>query len=171
MRKIMALMRESDFRTAQAEVDSFLAKETSPEIRSEALSVRAYLKGEVGDLQAALEDLLNARSLIGADYARYVDEISIGVISEKLGRSGEAVYWYQVALRTCVDGEGISGGTALRRLLQLLPQEDLSPDDKALCDSAAQKSWQVLKLAGRPDLTDLTQVISAIKEGEGKPPK
>src|ERR1700676_3744592 len=78
MRRVASLMHRQDFRTAQVEVDSFLARDTSPEIRSEALSVRADLKEEVGDLQSAREDLLSARSLVGPGYARYVQEISLG---------------------------------------------------------------------------------------------
>ena len=96
---------------------------------------------------------------------------SLGCVSEKRESVNEAVSWYQTALRTCIEGEGISGGTALQKLLRLRAQEVLTAEDRTLCARAAQKSWQVLGLPGEPDLADISRAVSTIKEGEANPPR
>lgn len=170
MRRVASLMQNHDLTAALSEVDAFLSRETRPELRSDALGFRADLREQLGQSEAAKDDLLLARSLIGPSYGRYVHELSLGSICEKQRRIDEAISWYRTALRTCIEGRGISAGTALKGLLALRDQRVLTPEDQAICAGAAQKSWDVLGLQGQPDLTDLTHVVSAIKSGEASPP-
>jgi hypothetical protein len=169
MRKVTLLMQKDDFRDALSQVETFLACEDHAEIRSDALGMKANLKEELGDIQGAKEDLLLARSLIGPSYGRYVHEISLGAIAERQQQSNEALGWYRAALRTCVEGQAISGGTALKKLVGLQGEKEMSAHDQALCIEATRKSWRVLNLPGQPDLADLNLTISRVKEAESKP--
>lgn len=169
MRKVTSLMQKDDFRAALSEVETFLAQEDYPDIHSDALGMKASLKEELGDIQGAKQDLLVARSLIGPSYGRYVHEISLGAIAQNQQQTDEALAWYRAALHTCIEGQGISGGTALKKLVGLQGEKDLSADDRALCTEAARKSWRVLNLSGQPDLANLNLAISDIKDSEAKP--
>ena len=171
MRKVASFTQNGEFTTALSEIEAFLSRETRAELRSEALSLRADLKEQLGDLEAAKEDLLTARSLVGRSYMRYVQELSLGRLYRMQQRLNEAVSWYRVALHTCIEGEGISGGTALKEFLTLRGQEALTVEDQALTAQVAERSWRVLGLPGQPDLTSLPRVISAIKDGEANPPR
>ena len=44
MRKVASLMRGRDFAAALSEVEAFLARERNPELRSDALGMRADLR-------------------------------------------------------------------------------------------------------------------------------
>jgi hypothetical protein len=170
MQRVALLMQKHDFAGALLEVEAFLSREPRPEVCSDALGFRADLREQLGNPEGAKQDLLTARSLVGPSYGRYVHELSLGAVCEKQQRMSEAVSWYRTALRTCIEGENISGGTALNKLLSLQNQNVLEAEDQELWTQAAEKSWDVLGLPGQPDLTDLKLVVSAIKCGEASPP-
>lgn len=170
-RLVISLVGTEDFAEAREEVDRFLGADISPELRSVALGLRAEVREQLGDFGGAREDLLIAHSLVGPIYARYVHEISLGVVCEKLHKIDEAICWFEKALNTCLDGEGISAGTALKRLLNLLPEIDLSAERRQLCLRAARKSFEVLQLESRFDPSVLGRIVSVIKKGEANPPK
>src|SRR6266568_3751666 len=113
MRRAAPLMQKRDFAAALTEVQAFLSHEAGPEVRSDALGLRADLKERLGDLESAKADLQTARALIGPSYMRYVHEICLGAISRKQAQIDEAASWYRIALQTCMLGERISGGSAL----------------------------------------------------------
>ena len=115
----------------------------------------------------AKDDLLAARSLTGPNYERYVHELSLGSLFESQNLNEEAHAWYRTALNTCLLDNGTSGGTALKRLLQLCPATDLPLDDIALCSRVIEHSWRVLRLAGMPDLSDLEAAASIILHAQG----
>jgi hypothetical protein len=171
MRDASSLIGKRDFAAALAAVESFLALEARSDLRSDALGFRADIQERLGDFEAAQEDLLTARSLVGATYARYVHELSLGGICRKQNRVAEAASWFRTALHTCLEGEGISGGTALKELFALYSQEALPTEDQSLCAEVARGSWHLLGLPGQPDLSNLPGVILAIKEGEAQPPR
>jgi len=170
MRQVASLMRAGDLGTALSEVESFLSRETSPELRSDALGFSAHLKQQSGDLEGAEKDLLSARLLVGPTYGRYVQELGLGDICQKRQRVNEAVSWYRTALRTCAEGKGISGGTALKAFLMFRPQESLTAEEVELCSRVAERSWQVLGLAGRPDVRRLDNLVSIINDAQANPP-
>jgi hypothetical protein len=101
MRQVTSLM-DRDLRAALSMVEEFLSKEDRPDLRSDALGMRADLEVQLGELDRAKDDLLKARSLVAAGYARYVHEVSLGVICEKRREIDEALSWYRMALRTCI---------------------------------------------------------------------
>lgn len=171
MREGALLLSQGDIHSALLAVDGVLDSEVSPEIRSDALGFRAHLKEELGDLEGASEDLRAARSLVGPGYARYVHELSLAHLRQKQGLLDDAQAWYRIALRTCVDGEHTSGGSALTGFLGLQNNKPLTSEDRQLCAQAAQRSWMILALPGEPDLTDLAAAASHIKDGEGSPPQ
>ena len=83
----------------------------------------------------------------------------------------EALSWYRSALHTCLDGEGISGGTALKQFLALSGQQGITSRDKELCARVVRRSWEVLALPGEPELTNVAAAIEAIRDGEARPPR
>jgi hypothetical protein len=122
-------------------------------------------------LEGAKQDLLDARILVGPIYVRYVHELALGRLCETQGKESEAVSWYREALETCLQGAGISGGSALVGLLRLQSPQGLTPTDFDLYRRVAEQSWGVLRLPGRPNLSDSSAVLSAIKQGEANPPR
>lgn len=168
MRSITSLMKQGDTKTALKEVDFFLLGDIAPEVESDALGMRADLKEQLEDLEGAKNDLLTARALVGPSYKRYVHELSLGSISQRQQNFEEAVSWFRSALQTCLDGEGISGGTALKRFFAISGRR-IPPNDEELCARAIRRSWLVLRLPGQPDLTDFSKDIETIKDGESKP--
>lgn len=166
MRRIALLILERNHAAALEEVERILASETLPEIRSDALGFRAQFKEKSGDLESATKDLLAARSLLEAGYKKYVHELSLGDIAEKRGEFDEAISWYRVALRTCLEDGRISAGDILNRWLHLQSEQKLREDDRTLCLQAAQQSWRVLGMRGEASLADLKEIVSAIREQE-----
>ena len=171
MRNVSSLVEKGDLTTALAAVESFSAPEGMPDLRSDVLGFRADLEERLGRVETAKADLLAARSLVAATYIRYVHELSLGSICRRQNQVDEAESWYRTALRTCLEGKNISGGTALKEFLLLNREGTLSTEDQSLWSQVAERSWEMLGLAGRPDLSDLPRVVSAIKEGEARPPR
>ena len=141
----------------------------TPEIHGDALGVRAELRADTGDIDGATRDLLDARTLVGPTYSRYIHELCLAALNRRLGNREEAVHWLRTALRTCLDGSRVSGGTALSRLVDLIPIDDMIDADAELCQLAIDRSWTVLGLPGEPDRSDIRAVIDAIKRAESQP--
>ncbi len=172
MRTATSLMQKRDLHGAALQIEGFLSANTNPDLRSEALGFRAHFKEEMGDVSSAEADLTAARALIGPTYARYVCELRLGRLCQKQRRDEEAASWYRNALQTCLEGPGISAGSALGEVVGAAKDVgSLTPDDRLLCTRAIERSWSVLRFAGKPDLSDLVSAISAIKSGEANPPR
>lgn len=170
MRKLASLMSKGDFSSALDEIETVLAGDATLEVRSDALGFRAHIKEQTGDLEAAMEDLLAARSLVGPGYARYVHELSLGHLCLKKSKgTDDSLFWYRSALQTSIEGEHVSCGSALNGLLALQFQAELSAEDFELCRRAAEHSWQILGLIGQPDFSDFPRVMSMIRNVESKP--
>jgi hypothetical protein len=166
--KVLPMAREGDYGSALRELDAFLSPEKPYAIRSDALGFKAQFRERLGDLKGAEEDLLTARALCGPSYGRYVHELGLGDICAKRGRPNDAAAWYQAALGTCLEAEGVSGGTALRKLLALRPEQTLTPSERTLCAKVVERSWGVLGLPDKPGAA-LESAIEAIEEGEANP--
>ena len=171
MRRIVPLINERKFPSAVSEVTAFLSREMIPEVRSDALGMRANLNEHTGDLEAAAQDLLTACSLVVSSYGRYVHELSLAGIYRKREQMDDSLSWCRTALRTCLECEGISGGSALTDLLLLCGRGRLAPQDQDLCERVARRSWAVLGLPGEPDVADLSATVSEIKRCEANPPR
>jgi hypothetical protein len=170
-REAATLIRRGDHDAALSNVEAFLSRETNPELRSDALGFRADLKGRLGNIAGAKDDLITARTEVGPSYGRYVHELSLGTLCESQNLPDEAISWYREALKTCLQGDHISAGTVIDRLINLRPPAALSPEDIDLCQQAIRRSWQVLRLPGIPDLSDLPSSVSEINAAQARPLK
>lgn len=170
MRKALAFKRQNDYEAALSVITDFLSQHLDSDQRSEALSFRANLKEQCGQYEEALTDLLTALSLTEAgSYEQYTLELGLGSVQEKLGMRDKALSWYRKALLTCAKGVGISGGTALRRFVELRGENDITPDEKDLCRKAIEKSWTLFHLQGEPDLSNLKAISEILIHSQGKP--
>lgn len=163
MRRCLALTAQRDYDAALALMDEILSHELEHDLEAEALGFRASLKEDLGDYQHARDDLLAALSVSEeGSYMRYTFELSLGGISEGLGRTDEATSWYRKALLTCINTEGISGGTVLKKILKLNGEDRLSDEDRTLCEQVAMKSWKLLKLPAEPNLSNLGEAAESL---------
>jgi hypothetical protein len=169
LRRALSLVKDGDLVEAVSHIDAFLSLEVHPQVRSDALGFRAHIEERLGNTEEAKSDLLAARSLTGANYGRYVRELSLGSLFERQNLNEEAYSWYRTALDTCLLDNGTSGGTALKGLLQLCPATNLPLDDIALCRRVIEHSWRVLRLPGSPDLSNLEAAASVIVDAQGQP--
>jgi len=166
-----ARMRTSgDTQGAMREIDQYLSVARPTDLRSDALSFRAQLHEDLGNLLAALQDLSVARDLLQSspNFARYTIEITLGDICERLSQQREAIRWYIKALSTVAEDPLTSGGAALRRFASLANKEDLAEDEKDLVDRVATKSWRLLELQDAPDLEDLSKTANILLSREAQ---
>jgi len=170
-RKIVSLLDQNAVAEALSALDGFLSRESNPELRSDALGWKADVHERIGDLATAMTELLEARSLVGPAYVKYVHELRIAGICCKQQKFEDALRWYREALDTSAKGNGISGGNALNGLLNLQGKVSLSDADFALCSLVAKKSWNLLGLPGEPNLGHLPDVVSKIRLSESDPPR
>ncbi len=138
------------------------------DLKSEAISFRSIIYEEIGDIESAKSDILYALSLLEKEsYAKYGLEIEMGIICEKEHNTKEARSWYLRALSTAVKAT-IPGGWGLDRFFKIRNENELSQEELILCTEVVQKSWQVLKLSGEPDLTNLTKTAKYLLNAESK---
>ena len=160
---------DEDRGTALAALDRFIDRPDVPAgLKSDALGLRGDLKRDAGDYQAARADLLLAHELAPMGYLRYVHELSLASVYSAERNPSEALKWYRSALQTCLDADGVSAGTALRKVVALLG-DDISKGDMSLCRAAIARSWAVLGLPGEAATYDLATAITTIKEEETRP--
>lgn len=170
MRKALALKRQNNYEAALSVINDFLSHTLDSEQQSEALSFRANLKEEIGQYEEASKDLLTALSLSQeGSYIQYVLQLSLGSIFEKLCDRDEALSWYQKALLTCTKGTDIAGGAALKKFLELRGENNFTDQEKALCQQVVEKSWTLLRIPGKPDLSNLKEVSEILIHSAGKP--
>jgi hypothetical protein len=160
---------DHDAGTALAALNRFIDQSGVPdESKSDALGLRSELRFDAGDYSGARADLLLAHSLASVGYLKYVHELSLGSVCRAQRNPSEALKWYRSALQTCLEANGVSGGTALKSFVTLVG-DDISTEDMALCRAAVARSWAVLGLSGEAATYDLASAITRIKEGETRP--
>lgn len=163
MRKAAGFVTQGNYIDAIITMDNFLSIDIDPETRSEALSFRASLKEDIGDYTSAKEDLLQAIQLSPElSYSRYTIELGLGDVCERLGNYDEAIHWFKIALLTSINGEGISGGSALRSFVDKKGEGKLTEEDKTLCNRVAEKAWKLLEIQGEPDLSNLLKTAEIL---------
>jgi len=151
-------------------VDAYLGRSTFADLRSEAFALRAALLDQQGDASSAREHLLNALGFSrGANYKRFTIEITLADLCRRLGEADAARTWYSRSLETALGDNSTSAASAILGLLELKGQENLGTEDRSLCERAATRSWQLLRLPGDPDLTDLRKTSEALLSAQGKP--
>jgi len=161
-------LKEKD--SALSRIESFLAGEIDPEIRSEALGMKAEIREQAGQFEEAKQTLLAARKLVGPSFRRYAHELCLGSLCRRQGQIEGAILWYTTALQTCLDGPGFSAGAALGALFSLKDPKTLTSEEHNLCVQVAVRSWSILRLVGEPDTADLLGVALAIREREASGP-
>ena len=159
--EIVSAWTSRDRRLAQAKIDLAL-REGSDEVRGRALLYRASMMEEEGNGGAALNDFIEASTLLPKwSYVRYTAELSAGHAAGSGTDAQRRVQWYQNALRTCVAApEPFSGAAAAVALLSATPQ--LSQGDIELIGTVIAKSWQVLGMPGEAPLDDLMKTAKEL---------
>jgi tetratricopeptide (TPR) repeat protein len=167
--------KRGDYSCSISILDEILANEIYPDLRRDAFGYRALFFEDIGRFDEAKADLLSSCSLIPPDpigaatFARSVTEQGIGRICEKQSKIQEAKEWYMKALMTIKKGDACDGGSALKSLLTLVGEGNLSDEARALCNAVAIKSWKLLRIPGEPDLNNLAEATQRIIEAMGKP--
>lgn len=170
-RRTATLVENGSFSEAISEIDRFLSSDASPELRSDALGFKADLHEQMGELQKATRELLEAHSLIGPTYVRYVHELRLGDLYRKQAKSEEATMWYMRALTTCEEGDGLSGGSALNAVVSIRGVPTRRDPDYSLCVNVVTKCWRVLGIPGEPDFTNFRSLVDKIRDAESNPPR
>jgi hypothetical protein len=138
--------------------------------RARVLAFKASLLEDDGRLEDAAHSYIESHSLSpNPTYSRYVVEVSLGELREKMEAPADAASWYVAALQTSLTARDIACGWALRKLVSLRRQSGLSSDEKDVCSLAAQQSWRLLGMAGEPNLGDLLSTPGAIERAQGRP--
>jgi hypothetical protein len=167
--EVLQSIVNNDTGTALATLNGFIDQSgLAAEPKSDALGLRGDLRLDAGDYSGARADLLLAHGLASVGYLRYVHELSLGSVCRAERNLSEALKWYHSALHTCLDANGVSGGTALKHFVGLVG-DDISTEDMALCRAAIRRSWVVLGLPGEAATHDVAAAIMKIKEGETTP--
>jgi hypothetical protein len=162
-RDIVKLIAEDDAEAAINKVNEVISTNPPTDVACAALICRASAKDDLGDLPGALVDLQEGHRLseLGT-YRRYTIELTIGGILSSMDEPEESISWYRTALQTVLAGKDLSGGSALRRFLELRGEDSLNSNEKALCAEVARTSWKTLRQAGEPDLTSLTNLAERL---------
>jgi tetratricopeptide (TPR) repeat protein len=135
--------------------------------RSSLIAFDADLLADAGRSAEALDLYREALSLSGADaYRKYSIELSLGGLCERTARVAEAREWYTAAIRTSLADDAISAGSALMRLVALA-NGNLTDVERTLSEKAVRHYWQVLRLAGQPEASDLGQLAKRLVEAAG----
>lgn len=168
---IVRLLSGRKYRSAIRVLSHGLKASPPKLILGEMLLLRSTLWEEIGDLRRAKADLFKSCRLSKPwTFSRYVRQHGLGVLCERMSKFDDAKTWYRAALRTCALGRDSSCGAALRRLLALCPQGQLSGSDKRLCERAILSSWRTLGLKGNPKLKNLGRAVQLLVTRENQPP-
>jgi hypothetical protein len=93
--------------SAMTMIEEYLSRNPPSDLRCDALSCKASLLEDQGDLGAARESLLAALPLTTGGYQRYTIELSLGCLEEEVSMPEEAVKWYLKALETAEEDGSI----------------------------------------------------------------
>jgi tetratricopeptide (TPR) repeat protein len=142
--------REIADRRYQAAFDrlsQFLRDAESQDERREALALRATVRLRLGDAPSAQRDLelAHALSRVG-EYARYTIELLLASVARERGDIESARRFYSQALRTVLNGNGFSAGSALDGIMSVAGGEGFSDAERSLVLEAVQASWLTLRL-------------------------
>lgn len=160
-----------DFSGAHETLESALAAilDTERDARAELLAFKADLYDEEGsyaDAKRIYEDVVELSS--GDPYRRYSIELSLGALCERLRDADDAARWYVAAINTALSSDGVSSGSAVKRLVSLRGDR-LNTDERALCERGIDHSWDLLGLSGEPDRLDLARSASMLIDAAAEP--
>jgi len=159
--RLVSAWHRGDLTTALSEIDAVLREGTAA-MKGQSLFYRGMIRQSEGSLEEAKQDWLEAlRYAQEGTFLRYELEHNLGEASEKMDALADACRWYRNALESCSTGEEFSGSRTLIAFMRL-NGGSVSSDDNALLASVIQKSWAVLEVPGRPDLTNLAASVNAL---------
>jgi len=168
MLSMIPFLNNKDFGSALNSVEDFMQRQLEDEVKSSALGMRAYLKENLGDVEGAKGDLMEAISLAPLSFGKHVNEVCLAELHKKQGNNGQAEHWYRQALITCAESTNrVSGGHVISKFLELRGQS-LNDEDRKLCAVVAERSWRVWNPADQPDLANLDLVAATIMKEERK---
>jgi len=160
---IQEAKKQKDPALAISVIEAYAARAEGPKLKGEARFYIACLRQEAGDYQGAIKDLQATIMLCSTgSYTHYASEMSLGYAYAKLGLRDEAMAWYRKAMATATDHKGLVGGTALQSFLELKGADNLTDQDRALCEKVVQTSWDELQMDGQPDMADLLKRARSI---------
>ena len=163
-RSVIALKRKKDFDSAHQVLDAFLRESSEPELRSEALALRAECYEEQGNraaAEAALREAIDAST--PSSYARFTLEITLGGFHEKQGALTDAASWYRRAMQTTISAsERFSGSGAVKLLLALRGENGIDANDRALANDVLGRSWAYLGVQSRPTFSSLAEEVASL---------
>lgn len=135
------------YQSAFDRLSQFLQDAESQEERREALAMRAIVRLRLGDTPSAQRDLelAHALSRVG-EYSRYTIELLLARGARERGEIGSARRFYSQALRTALDGNGFSAGSALEGIMSVAGSEGLTNVERSLVLEAVRASWLTLRL-------------------------
>ncbi|MEP7012084.1 MAG: hypothetical protein ABJC13_17300, partial [Acidobacteriota bacterium] len=140
------------------------------DLERQAIGFRGDLRREQNELQGAREDFLLARSLSEEiNFERFTLDLAIGVVSEQLGDTVEAERWFLSALKSAAEVPTTCGVSALEHLTLIRNSFDLRLEERTLAERVVAQGWQVLRLPGDPDLSDLWTAARQVLQAQGKP--
>ena len=170
LKRIVKTKMSDGVREAIVDLNQVLEDTKEDFIRLDALAFRSTLWEELGEYSKAKNDLLESLGLRQfADFGCLVGEESLGLICERLNEKEEAREWYRKAMTTCLQArQPLSCGFALRRFLKLTPEESLTVEDRTLCESAVERSREVLGITPN-SAESLTEAADRIIEAQGEP--
>ena len=132
--------------------------------RARLIAFDADLYADAKAFNRAIDLYHAALALCGTDaYRTYSIELSIGAILERTGETAKAKQWYAKAIGTSLLDETISAGSALLRLVTLADGQ-LTDEERTASEAAVRHSWQLLRLAGEADTSDLIRAAKHLVE-------
>jgi tetratricopeptide (TPR) repeat protein len=171
---ITCTMRK-DYNGAISIISGILDHETYADLRCDAYGYRATFYEKLGKFDKAIQDWLSSYSLVTTSaimdiaFKKYVTELRIGGVFEKQSKMQEAMDWYRKALTTVCEGEGTSGGAAIKSFLTIVGDGTLTDEDRTLCNDVVAKSWKLLHIEGEPDLSNPLMAAEKLIQAQGKP--
>jgi tetratricopeptide (TPR) repeat protein len=148
------------------QLSDFLRDAASQDERREALAMRATVLTHLGDAESAQRDLELAHSLSRpAEYSRYTIELLLARAARDRGDLETARRLYSQALRTALDGNGFSAGTALEGIMRLAEDPGTAEEEQGLIREAIEASWLTLGLE-TPMPTEVGECIRRILSTE-----
>lgn len=134
----------------------------SPEKRAHCFLLRGEIRGREGDSEEArVEWAAGLASSKAGSFGRFNLDYALGKSYERAGLKEKALASYFSAITTCAEGRHFSGNRALAAFLTLNDGQ-IPIEHKEIVASAIRKSWKVLEIAGKPDLSNLPKAIAAL---------
>jgi hypothetical protein len=169
-RRVLRLMSKKDFAAALNELEVFMSKSFSPELRSEVFAFRGRVRERMGEISSAKDDFLFAHSLVPrGTYRRYTIELTLGRLSELMHGVQDASFWYLQAVETAAEDLGTSGASAVEAFLGVKGVCSWTPAEKESCEKVLRQAWELFCLPGEPNFDNLQETLAVLGDASTRP--